>query len=98
MKPDDLPACINLAIDLQKVPGRLPEAIAEYEAALRVKPDSAFVHNNLGAALAKLPARLPEAIAQFEGALLEAMDEYQFAAAPPLVFGINHLVRRNCPI
>jgi tetratricopeptide (TPR) repeat protein len=69
MKPDYLPARINLAIDLQKLPGRLPEAIAEYEAALRIKPDSALVHNNLGAALAKLPGRLPEAIAQFEAAL-----------------------------
>jgi tetratricopeptide (TPR) repeat protein len=69
IKPDYLPARINMAIDLELLPGRLPEAIAEYEAALRVKRDSFVVHNNLGAALAKLPGRLPEAIAQFEAAL-----------------------------
>ena len=32
--------------------GRLPEAIAHYEQALRIKPDYAEAHNNLGIALA----------------------------------------------
>ncbi len=48
--------------------GRIPEAIPEYEEALRVKPDNAEVHNNLGGALIAL-GRLPEAIEHLEQAL-----------------------------
>ena len=59
----------NLAAALLQVPGRTPEAIAHYEAALRIKPDSAEVHYNLGAILSNIPARLPEAINHFEAAL-----------------------------
>jgi hypothetical protein len=32
-------AHVNLANTLARMPGRLPEAIAEYEAALRIRPD-----------------------------------------------------------
>ena len=34
-----LRAHVNLANVLARTPGRLPEAIAEYEAALRISPD-----------------------------------------------------------
>ncbi len=49
--------------------GRTSEAIAEYEAALRIKPDHARAHNNLGFTLAGIPGRLPEAIAHLQTAL-----------------------------
>jgi protein O-mannosyl-transferase len=59
----------NLAAALLQVPGRTPEAIAHYEAALRIKPDSAEVHYNLGAILSKMPGRMPEAIGHLEDTL-----------------------------
>ena len=49
--------------------GRLPDAIAEYQAALRLTPESAEIHYNLGLALAKTPGRLPEAITEFQAAV-----------------------------
>jgi tetratricopeptide (TPR) repeat protein len=49
--------------------GRTAEAIAQYERALKLKPDLAEVHSNLANALAKDPGRLDEAIAQYEEAL-----------------------------
>jgi tetratricopeptide (TPR) repeat protein len=49
--------------------GRLPEAIAEYQAALRLRPDYAEAHNGLASALARVPGRLPEAIAEYRAAL-----------------------------
>jgi tetratricopeptide (TPR) repeat protein len=51
------------------MPGRLPEAIAEYQAALRSEPDRPAVHYNLANALAQTPGRLPEAIAEYQAAL-----------------------------
>ena len=48
--------------------GRTSEAIAQYQEALRLKPDYAEAHNNLGSALADA-GRAPEAIAQYEAAL-----------------------------
>ena len=59
----------NLALLLMDLPGRMPEAIAQYQEALRLKPDDAEAHNNLGVAWAKMPGHLPDAIAQFEEAL-----------------------------
>jgi tetratricopeptide (TPR) repeat protein len=58
----------NLGNALQRIPGRLNDAIAQYEEALRLKPDFAEVHNNLGNAL-EAEGRLNEAIAQYEEAL-----------------------------
>ena len=42
---------------LVEMPGRLPEAITHYEAALRLRPELAEVHFNLGVELAKVPGR-----------------------------------------
>src|ERR1035438_4311725 len=54
---------------LVRMPGRLPDAIAEYQAALRVRPDYADGHYDLGVALSRLPNRLPEALFHLETAL-----------------------------
>ena len=51
------------------MPGRLPEAIAEFKAALRSEPDFVDAHVSLGKALALTPGRLREAIAEYEAAL-----------------------------
>jgi tetratricopeptide (TPR) repeat protein len=59
----------NLGLILADSPATLPEAIAEYTEALRLKPDDPAAHNNLGFALTKIPGRLPEAIAHFEMSL-----------------------------
>jgi tetratricopeptide (TPR) repeat protein len=48
--------------------GKLPEAVAEYEQALRSKPDYVEAHFNLGLALEKM-GRTAEAIGQYEQAL-----------------------------
>ncbi len=49
--------------------GRIPEAIAQYERALQLKPDLAEAHTNLGNAFAKIPGRMDEAIAQYKEAV-----------------------------
>jgi tetratricopeptide (TPR) repeat protein len=56
----------------------MPEAIAEYEAALRGNPDSVEAHYNLGLALAKMPGRSAQAIAHLEAAL-RLRPDLQFA-------------------
>jgi tetratricopeptide (TPR) repeat protein len=67
--PGSAKAHYNLGKALETLPGRLPEAIAEYEASLRIDPDHADVHDNLANALAAMPGRLPEAIAHYQAAL-----------------------------
>ena len=59
----------NLGIVWSRMPGRLNDAIAQYEEALRLQPDFAGAHNNLGHAWAQVPGRLNDAIAQYEEAL-----------------------------
>jgi tetratricopeptide (TPR) repeat protein len=51
------------------MPGRLPDAIAAFQAALRIKPEDAETHFALGTALARTPGGLPEAIAELETTL-----------------------------
>ena len=51
------------------MPGRLPDAIAEYQAAVRLAPDWEIPRNNLGYALARTPGGLPHAIAEYQAAL-----------------------------
>jgi|CZKI01.1.fsa_nt_gi tetratricopeptide (TPR) repeat protein len=67
-------AQFNLAAEIHKVPGRLAEAIAHYEEAVRLKPDFAEAHNNLGRALEATPGRLNDAIGHYEEALRLAPD------------------------
>jgi tetratricopeptide (TPR) repeat protein len=52
---------------------RLPDAIGEYEQALRLKPDYAEAHYNLGVALARL-GRLSQAVGHWEQALRSRPD------------------------
>ena len=59
----------NLGFVLSQMPGRLDDAIAEYEEALRLDPDLAEGHLNLGKAWARIPGRLGDAIAEYEEAL-----------------------------
>jgi tetratricopeptide (TPR) repeat protein len=59
----------NLANELRKSPVHKSEAIACYEAALRIRPEYPEAHNNLGVELAKIPGREPEAITHYERAL-----------------------------
>ena len=59
----------NLCAMLVPRPGGLAEAIAQCEAALRIKPNYAEAHNNLGTAWAQMPDRLADAIAEFRAAL-----------------------------
>jgi len=58
----------NLGSILMKA-GRPPEAIDEFEAALRIRPNYAEAHNNLGNALEEIPGRLPEAVTHLQAAL-----------------------------
>jgi tetratricopeptide (TPR) repeat protein len=67
--PESAKAHYNLGTALLDVPGALPDAIAQFETALRINPDLADAHVNLGKALSQMPGRLPDAIAQFEAAL-----------------------------
>jgi tetratricopeptide (TPR) repeat protein len=59
----------NLGNLLSQIPGRIPDAIAEYEAALRFRPDYAEGHYDLGVVLSRLPGRLPEALSHLETSL-----------------------------
>lgn len=63
----------NLGLAIADQPGRLPEAIAHYQAALRIQPESVEARSDLGSALAKT-GRFDQAINQFESALRIAPD------------------------
>jgi tetratricopeptide (TPR) repeat protein len=66
-RPDNDRAQNNLANALLDA-GRIPEAIAHYERALRLKPDYPEAHSNLGNALLQV-GRIQESIAQCQAAL-----------------------------
>ncbi len=60
----------NLGVALAKSPGRSAEAIPEFNAALRIKPDYIEAQALMaGAVLADLPGRLSEAISELQAAL-----------------------------
>ena len=62
--PDCWLAHSNLAAELADAPGKLPEALAHYAEALRLKPDNPEIHNSLGNTLVAA-GRNDEANAQF---------------------------------
>lgn len=66
-QPDNARAHNNLGLALDRR-GHVTEAIARYEASLRIDPGYALAHNNLGNALAQT-GRLAEALPHFEAAL-----------------------------
>jgi protein O-mannosyl-transferase len=55
-------------VDLSNA-GRQQDAVAEFEQALRLRPDYAEAQNNLGVALTQIPGRATEALAHFETAV-----------------------------
>jgi tetratricopeptide (TPR) repeat protein len=61
-------AHFDLGLALAQVPGQEQAAIAEYETALRLKPDSAKAHFQLGNAFHKA-GRLPEAVAEYRASI-----------------------------
>jgi tetratricopeptide (TPR) repeat protein len=67
--PDSWLAHNNLGVMLAATPGRLSEAIAEYQEALRIEPDYPEAHNNLGRALSHIPGRFDDAAAEFRTAV-----------------------------
>ena len=68
-RPDNARAHNTLGLAWSQVPGRLPDAIAQYEEALRLRPGFARAHYNLGLTWSQMPGRLPDAIAQYQEAL-----------------------------
>jgi tetratricopeptide (TPR) repeat protein len=58
-----------LGMALAQSPGRLPEALAHCEEALRIKPAYAEAHTNLANVLVGMPGRLAEGIGHYEAAL-----------------------------
>jgi tetratricopeptide (TPR) repeat protein len=51
------------------MPGKLVDAISEYQTALRFNPAFAEAYFNLGGALSQMPGHLPQAIAAYEASL-----------------------------
>lgn len=68
-RPGNSRAHGNLAAALSQIPGRLPEAIAEYEKAIELNPNSVEAHFNLGNRLAVTSGRAADAVAHYEAAL-----------------------------
>ncbi len=66
--PDDALAHLNLGNALLEVPGRMPDAISEYQKAVRIYPNYAEAHNNLGAILLQ-SGRTTEAVAEYQAAV-----------------------------
>ena len=63
----------NFGLAIEDLPGRLPEAIAHYHAALQIQPESVEARTDLGSALAKT-GHFEQAIAEYETALRIAPD------------------------
>jgi tetratricopeptide (TPR) repeat protein len=63
--PNNPRAHNNLGFELAKMPGRIADALAEYERALQLDLYDADAHYNLANELARLPGRTAEAIAHY---------------------------------
>jgi tetratricopeptide (TPR) repeat protein len=59
-----------LGLAFEGTPGRLNEAIAQYEESLRLKPGRAEAHNYYGRVLERVPGRSKEVLDQYEEAIL----------------------------
>jgi tetratricopeptide (TPR) repeat protein len=68
VNPQDALAHVNLGNALLEIPGRIPDAISEYQRALSIYPNYADAHNNLGAILLQ-SGRTTEAIAEYQAAV-----------------------------
>jgi Flp pilus assembly protein TadD len=68
VNPNDALAHVNLGNALLEIPGRVPEALSEYQTAVRIYPDYADAHNNLGAILLQ-SGRTTEAVAEYQAAV-----------------------------
>jgi tetratricopeptide (TPR) repeat protein len=69
MKPDSALAHFHMGNAFHKM-GRLPDAIAAYQASASIDPAVPEVHYELAYALAQIPGRVPEAIAECRKMLL----------------------------
>jgi tetratricopeptide (TPR) repeat protein len=67
-RPDNGRAHTDLGSALKGIPGRLGEAMAQFDQALRLNPSDVSAHNDLGLCLNQL-GRTDEAIAQYDEAL-----------------------------
>jgi protein O-mannosyl-transferase len=74
--PEAARARNNLGNALSPMPGRLPDAVAEFEAALKIRPDYAEAHYNLANAFAHSD-RLLDAIGEYQAALRFPADHGQ---------------------
>ena len=68
-RPGNERAHSSLGRVLSKMPGKTPEALSEYYAALRISPYYADAHANLGILLEGIPGRIDEAIAHLTEAV-----------------------------
>ena len=68
VNPDDALAHLNLGNALLEIPGRMPDALSEYQRALRIYPNYADAHNNLGAIFLE-SGRATEAVAEYQAAV-----------------------------
>jgi protein O-mannosyl-transferase len=59
----------NYAVELARMPGMRPAALAHFEEAIRIRPDFAEAHRDLAVELSKIPGRRDEAIAHYTRAL-----------------------------
>lgn len=66
--PESWTALTNLGVILAQ-DGRVADALARYESALRLKPDYAGAHSDIANLLGSMPGRQDEAVAHYETAL-----------------------------
>jgi len=59
----------NLGFELESMPGRLDEAVAHIQEAIRLRPEFAEAHLNMGNAWFQLPGHVHEAILEYQEAV-----------------------------